>query len=120
MSSEDCADPVFAAARAAARRLAPALGERIEVEVEAALHAQEQPQQYCDPISLGGLLVSVATLAWTVYADLRSKAPQPSAEIVARTVRVQLRDEGAIAPEQRDRVIEVVVDEVLRTAPKSE
>jgi hypothetical protein len=123
MNDEDdlpqVSDPVLVGARAAARRLIPALGQRIEVDVEAALHARDLaslPQQYFDPISLGGLIVSVATLAWTVYTDLRSKTPQPSAETVARTVRVQVRNTGATASEQTDRVIEVVVDEVLHAA----
>jgi len=115
--------PVPAGARAAARRLAAELDPGIEVDVEAALHTRglaPQPRQYFDPISLGTLIVSVATLAWTVYTDLRSRTPQPSAKTVARTVRVQLRDTDAMAPEQRDRVIEVVVDEVLCAASAHE
>ncbi len=78
--STPLSDPVPAGARAAARRLAAELGLRIEVNVAAALHTRgraPQPAQYFDPISLGGLIVSVATLAWTVYTDLRSRTPQP-------------------------------------------
>jgi hypothetical protein len=127
MSGEDnlapVSDPVLVGARAAARRLVPALGPGIEADVEAALHVRvlaPQPQQYFDPISLGGLVVSVATLAWSVYTDLRSKTPQQSAETIARAVRVQLRDTGALVPEQRDRIIEVVIDEVIHAAPTHE
>jgi hypothetical protein len=126
MTTEDDAtvvgDPVPAGARGAARRLAAELDPGIEIDVEAALHARgraPQPAQYFDPISLGTMIVSIATLAWNVYTDLRRRTPQPSAETVTRTVRVQLRDADAIAPEQRDRIIEVVVDEVLR-APAHE
>jgi hypothetical protein len=121
--SKPVSDPVPAGARAAARRLAAELGPSTEVDVEAALHTggrTPQPAQYFDPISLGGLIVSIATLAWTVYTDLRSRTPQPSAETVARTVRVQLRGADAMAPEQRDRIVEVVVDEVLHAAPAQE
>jgi hypothetical protein len=112
-------DPVPTGARAAARRLAAEIDPGLEVDVEAALHTRglaPQPRQYFDPISLGTLIVSVATLAWTVYTDLRTRTPQPSAETVARTIRVQLRDADAMAPEQQARVVEVVVDEVLHAA----
>ncbi len=121
--STPLSDPVPAGARAAARRLAAELGLRIEVNVAAALHTRgraPQPAQYFDPISLGGLIVSVATLAWTVYTDLRSRTPQPSAETVTRAVRVQLRGADAMAPEQRDHIIEVVVDETLHAARPQE
>jgi hypothetical protein len=110
-------DPVADTARAAAERLAGELGGGLKTDVEAALHARDRearPDRYLDPISLGGLIVSVATLAWTVYKDLKAKTPTPSPDVVARTVRVELRDVEGSSVAQRDRVIDVVVAETVR------
>lgn len=110
-------DPVWAIARAAALRLAPECEQRIVADVEAALHKQDLPQppgQYLDPISLGGLIVGVAALAWSVYADLRRRNRQPPADAIERTMRVRLRSTEAIDPSQRDRIVEIVVEETLR------
>jgi hypothetical protein len=44
--------------------------------VEDALRApgrEQRPEQYFDPITLGGLIVSIATLAWNAYTDLKKK-----------------------------------------------
>lgn len=67
-------DPVERIARAAATRLTAKHGPSLRVEVEAALHARDstrEPDRYLDPVALGGLIVSIATLAWTIYTDLK-------------------------------------------------
>ncbi len=92
-------------------------------DVEAALQTRDEaqrPEQYLDPVSLGGLIVSVASLAWTVYKDLRSKTAKPSPDVVERTVRVELRstEAEALAPAERDRIIKVVVSETVGAADK--
>jgi hypothetical protein len=111
-------DPVEHAARAAARRLTAELGPGLVLNVEAALHTRstQHPEQYLDPISLGSLIVSIATLAWTVYTDLKKKTPTPSPNIIARNIRVQLSNDGQLNPAQRDRIIEIVVDETVQAA----
>jgi hypothetical protein len=112
-------DPTTDGARAAAKRLSAELGSGIVPDVEAALHARgesQRPEQYVDPISLGGLVVSVASLAWTIYKDLKRKTPTPPPEVVARTVRVKIREAEATAPAQRDHIIDVVVSETLAAA----
>ena len=112
-------DPVSDSARAAAERLSAELGPRLIADVEAALHAQKQaprPEQYFDPVSLGALIVAAATLGWTVYRDLRQRTPNPAPDLVARTVRVELRESDATDPTQRDRIVDVVVSETVRTA----
>jgi hypothetical protein len=112
-------DPVERAARAAAHRLAAEYGLGLALEVEAALHARgstRHPEQYLDPVSLGSLVVSVATLAWTVYTDLKKKTPKPSPAVVARTIRVRLSNDGELDPAQQDRIIDIVVDETVQTA----
>ncbi|HEU4421199.1 MAG TPA: hypothetical protein VFR67_01520 [Pilimelia sp.] len=109
-------DPVEHIARAAAARLAAQHGPALPVDVEAALHARgpaREPDRYVDPISLGALIVSVASLAWTVYTDLRQKTTNPSPEVLTRTIRVQLRDVDRLDPTERDRVIDVVVTETV-------
>lgn len=110
-------DRVGATALAAALRLAPECGQRIVADVEVALDRRDfsqPPEQYLDPISLAGLIVSVAALAWSVYADLRSRTRRPPADAIERTMRVRLRSTEAIEPSQRDRIVEVVVEETLR------
>jgi hypothetical protein len=111
--------PVERAARSAARRLTAEHSPGTDAEVEAALYArgtQRRPEQYFDPISLGSLIVSVATLAWTVYQDLRKKTPTPPRDVVERRVRVELPASNQAGTAERDRVIEVVVDEIVKDA----
>lgn len=105
-------------ARGAARRLSSDLRPGLQTDVEAALHADpdaERPDQFVDPISLAGLIVSLATLAWTVYTDLHTEKPDPSPDTIRRTIRVKLRDSGT-GPVDHDHLVEVVVDETIRTA----
>jgi hypothetical protein len=66
-------------------------------------------------VSLGSLVVSVATLAWTVYTDLRSKTQSPSRDVLARTVRVRLERADTVDAATRDHVIDIVVDETVQT-----
>jgi hypothetical protein len=111
-------DPVEHTARAAAHRLAAEHGPGLATDVEAALHARgstQHPEQYLDPISLGSLIVSVATLVWTIYTDLKNKTPTPSPAVIARTVRVRLPNDGKLTPAQRDQIIDVIVDETVQT-----
>ena len=71
------------------------------------------------PISIAGLIVSVAALAGTIYNDLRTKTPEPSPAIISRTIRVQLSDVGGLDSAQRDRIIGIVIDETVQTAQRS-
>lgn len=105
------------AARAAARALAGELGDQLPGDVEAMLHTREDtpaPDQYVDPISLAGLIVSVASFAWTVYRDLKTKTDAPARDVIERRVRLQVREsEISAPPAQRDHIIEVVVAEIM-------
>jgi len=112
-------DPVSRSARAAARRLATILGPELEAQVEAALYARgtnQRPNQYFDPTTLGSLLVSTAALAWTVYKDLRNKPPKTAREIVTRRVQVELLASDPTSPFDRDKIIEIVVEEIIKDA----
>ena len=111
-------DPVAPIARAAATRLAADHGRALTTDVEAALARRgpaQPPEQYLDPVALGSLVVAVATLAWTIYTDLRSKTRSPSRDVLTRTIRVRLVGADAVDTATRDHVIEVVADETLRT-----
>jgi hypothetical protein len=110
---DDAADT----ARAAARELAGELGGQLPGDVEAILRARDDAaidQYVVDPISLAGLIVSVASFVWTVYRDLKTKTDAPARDVIERRVRVQVRDSEINAPPtQRDRIIEVVVSEII-------
>ncbi len=113
-------DPVGIAARAAAQQLQAEAGPGLVAEVEAVLATRESPSappQYVDPVAMASLIVAIASLAWTVYTDLKKRTAQPAAEVVARTVRVGLRDQGQAAA---DHVVEVVVTEAIRAAADQE
>lgn len=106
-------------ARASAARLRDTLGPDLPAQVEAELHTNpdKRPGQYLDPVSLGALIVSIASLAWTIYKDTRKPdQPNPTADVVARAVRVRLDRPTDLPPEDRARVIEVTVEETLRHA----
>ena len=115
-------DPAAAAARSASAILAPDLGQHLPVEVEAALAARagdQRPERFFDPVSLGALIVSIATLAWTIYNDQRNRASEakvqvPEEESVARQVRIALREQDTVLPSGTERITEVVVTEIIR------
>jgi hypothetical protein len=69
-----------------------------------------------NPTPRGKLIVSVATLAWTVYRDLRKKTLKPAREVVERRVRVELPPSNQVKAAERDRIIEIVVDEIIKDA----
>ncbi|NUT47403.1 MAG: hypothetical protein HOV94_08850 [Saccharothrix sp.] len=100
------------AALAAADRLAAEHGPRLHADVLAALHAPDRSSgQYLDPVALASLIVSVATLGWTIYQDLRTKNAKPDPEAIARRIRLELPADTT-DPRQRDAVIDIVIDEI--------
>jgi hypothetical protein len=120
-------DPAAAAARSAAAILAPDLGQHLPVEVEAALAARagdQRPERFFDPVSLGALIVSIATLAWTIYNDQRSRASEakvqaPEQESVARQARIALREQDTVLPSGTERITEIVVTEIIRQSKQA-
>jgi hypothetical protein len=117
-------DAIADAARSAAVVLAPELGRNLPVEVEAALAARggdQRPDRYLDPVSVGSLIVSVATLAWTIYNDRRnrSEGERPEPDSIARQVRITLREQDIDLPPGSYRITEVVATEIIRQAKQS-
>jgi hypothetical protein len=123
-------DPVTEAARSTAAILAPDLGRNLPAEVETALVTRrvgQRPDRYVDVVSLGTLIVSVATLAWTIYNDQRNRmkeqqtepnhaVQEPGAESIARQVRITLREQDTALPPGTERITEVVATEIIRQA----
>ena len=109
-------DPVEEGARAVAQRLAPQYGPGLASDVEAALHARyfpAPPDQYVDPVSLGVLIVAIATLAWTVYNDLKDRRRPLSSEVITRTVQTQLRQTRDLDTAHHEQVITITIEETL-------
>ncbi|SRR5216684_9341765 len=107
--------------RSTAQRLT-SLDALLPAQVEAQIQLQEAgkaapPSQY-EPVSiaLAGLLVSVATLAWTIYVDLRKSHKFPDPNFVERRVRVETERliPAGVTDQQRDLLIKTVVEETVR------
>lgn len=101
-------------ARTTAQRLTERYGERLPIDVEREL-AERTPDQYFDPISLGALIVSAATLAWTIYTDQRNRNNTPTQDTLSRQIRIQLHTPRDITTTERDHIIDITVDETLNT-----
>jgi hypothetical protein len=69
---------------------------------------------------LAGLIVAIATLAWTIYNDQRNRAREytaglePEADSIARQVRITLREQDTALPPGIERITEVVATEIIR------
>ena len=50
------------------------------------------------PAPTASLIVAIATLAWTIYNDQRTRTPDPPPSSIARQVRITLRDQDTILP----------------------
>jgi len=68
--------------------------------------------QYFDPVSVGSLIVAIASLAWTIHLDLRRKTPKPSPEVLVRHLRAELRERGQASGQATERIVGIVVTEI--------
>jgi hypothetical protein len=111
-------------ARRAAQRLSGDLGRNLPAAVEVELQAGGKGPERYEPvttvIALATLLLNVAKFAWDIYRDRKKDAKEaPSAETIARTPRLELKSYEGVSIEQRDKVINVVVEELLKDPPKA-
>ena len=60
--------------------------------------------------------MAIATLAWTIYSDQRTRTPDPPPSSIARQVRITLRDQNTPLPPSTERITEVVATEITRQA----
>ena len=80
-------------------------------------------ERVIDPISLASLIVSLASLGWTIYHDTKkdraAAGPDPAAR--AQRLAAQLQEDGtaaarlpaALTPDQRGMVIRVIAAEIV-------
>jgi hypothetical protein len=106
-------------ARAAAARIAaidniPRLENDVLRQLDDA--ASTAPDQYeAVSIAIATVVISAATLAWTVYRDLRNDRMSLNSDAIARRVRVQIADQHPDIPaHDRNRIIDIVIDETVR------
>jgi hypothetical protein len=107
-------DVAAIAARAAARKLAPQYGARLEADVEAALRSAGEPgppPQFSDPVALGALIVAIAQLAYQIYSDRKGRGEKPSTDTLSRTVRVEYRREHELTA-NGEKIIEAISKEI--------
>jgi hypothetical protein len=115
-------DPITAAAFSAADLLTADYGPDVVAEVKNALHVhgtRGRPDQYVDPVSVGSLIVAIATLAWTIHTDLRKKKAQPSREVLVHQVRAELREYDSPGMDDASRITEIVVTGLIRIVRES-
>jgi hypothetical protein len=110
-------EPVAVIARATAQQLTDQYGPQLTADVEAALHTTDgRPQQYTDPIAIGGLIVSIASLAWTIYWNLKKDTAEPAPQVIIRTIRLDPPPTIGLERDDRDRIIDAVVTETITHA----
>ncbi len=103
-------------ARRAAEKLAAGLNQPSLVpEVEHSLQKAPESETY-EPVSLSvaALVVSVASLAWTIYNDIKNANRQVDKDALTRRIRVRIAGNTNLVESQQHAVIEVVVDETLK------
>jgi hypothetical protein len=111
-------DAVESISRASGQRLAQAMGGEIVVEIEEALRdiKPTRSDRYVDPIALGGLIVSMAALAWTIIEDLRQRGDELKREVIVRRLLSEVEVKQSLPQSERTVVIDVIADEALRAA----
>ena len=119
--------PHAEAARRAAARLAPDLGSDLPAYTERALAGQESTvrrRSFDAGVSLAvaALLVSLAQFGWQIYRDLkedREKREEADRRqmvpVLVRRMRLSLDAPQGLSVQQRDRLLEVVAEEILIT-----
>lgn len=110
-------EPSHEIARRAAQRLA-GLDPSLPAATERLLHGapRRRSLDVGTSIALSSLLLSLVQLGWTVYQDhLRQKEKPELREILVQRLLVRIEESGdaLLPPGERDRVVEVVAEEIL-------
>ncbi len=112
-------------AREAARRLAAELDPNLPALTERALAEGPAPAPVLrsfdagTSIALAALILGAAQFAWAIYRDLkkdrkeRREPARADRDLLLRRLRLKLGQTSGITGAHRDRVFEVIVDEVL-------
>ena len=113
------AEPHAEISRRAAARLAPEIDPKLPQMTERVLSVGDSGVEQYElgtAIAVASLLVSMVGVAWQVYQDLKKKTQRPSRDVFVRRMRVQTRERTELDGSKRDRMVEVVVDEVMAAA----
>jgi len=111
-------EPSNQIARRAAGRLA-GLDANLPAATERLLLAQGGPRRRSldtsTSIALASLLLSLVQFGWTVYQDhLRQREKAEARDALIQKLRDRIADSGGLVPAgERDRVVEVVTEEIL-------
>lgn len=90
-------------ARACARDLAPRYGPSLPVAVEDALTGR-RPGHFVDGVDVASLVVSAASMAWTIYNDIAERAKQPNRDELSEAYgRSCQRRSGTACPTRTSR-----------------
>lgn len=118
-------DPYADAARRAAARLASDLGSDLPAFTERALAGEERNVRRRSfdagsSLAIAGLLVSVAQFGWQIYRDLKEDREKKDEadrrqilQVLVRRMRLSLDEPPGLTVRQRDRLLEVVAEEIL-------
>ena len=116
-------DVVAVVSRAAAGQLAQEYGPKVALDVETALTARKErtrPERYIDFVSVGSLIVSAASLAWTIYADRRKDKEKPDPDAVSRAVQDGLGGASNGNTVLLEKITTIVIAEITQTMPDGE
>jgi hypothetical protein len=109
-------------ARRAAQRLAGNIDPQLpaQVEQELAQDPLEQSPERLDPISLGGLIVSLVALGWTIYRDVKNdrEAAQKAAMVqrIADQLRKKAQENGLLStvdPQRQTLIIDAIAQAIV-------
>jgi hypothetical protein len=111
-------------ARNVALRLQGELDRNLPAAVEAQIHGGgAAPQRYdaaTTTIALAALILTAAQFAWKIYRDIKKDSKTaPAPEVIARRMRLELNVGEGIDGKRRDRIIDVVVDELVKRPPEA-
>ena len=112
-------------ARRAASRLAAEFGPTLPALTERVLVEDGEPRRmrsydFGTGIAVAALLVSAAQFGWQIYRDLKSDREadgKQKVQVLVRRIRLSLTEPSDLTPQQRDRLLEVVAEEIVTSCP---
>jgi hypothetical protein len=110
-------------ARNVALRLQGELDRNLPAAVEAQIHGGGAAPKRFDAaitIALAALILNAAKFAWDIWRDTKKNSKTaPAPEVIARRMRLELNVGEGIDGKRRDRIIDVVVDELVKRPPEA-
>jgi hypothetical protein len=122
-------DPMDASApdiaRRSASRLVAEFGPNLPALTERVLVEDGEPRRMRSydlgtGIAVAGFLVSAAQFGWQIYRDLKSDREadgKRNVQVLVRRIRLSLTGPSDLTSQQRDRLLEVVAEEIVASCP---